>query len=189
MPGQCEERSKVISAIRLKQLSAVLAVAGFVACAGSDITSPKHVTPVATQNLGGGLTPSLMQCPTNETQTASGLVSPLGGSVSVGGTTIAIPAGALLASANVTVTVPASNYLEVDVSIDGVPHFLFELPVTITVSYDRCSRANIDKAPLSVWYIDSDTHALLEQMGGIDDKVARTVTFLTGHLSGYAVAN
>jgi len=177
----------VISAIRLKIAATALTLAGFVACAGSDITAPQRVSP-STQHLGG-LTPSLVECPSNETLTASGLVTPLGGSVSVGGTTIAIPAGALLSSANVTVTVPASNYLEVDVSIDGVPPFLFELPVAITVSYERCSRSNIDKAPLSVWYIDSDTHALLEAMGGIDDKLARTVTFTTGHLSGYAVAN
>jgi hypothetical protein len=33
------------------------------------------------------------------------------------------------------------------------------------------------------------TKELLEDMGGTDDKVAHRITFTTGHLSGYAVAN
>jgi hypothetical protein len=40
-----------------------------------------------------------------------------------------------------------------------------------------------------VWYIDSDTKAMLEPMGGVDNKLLKTITFTTGHLSGYAVAN
>ncbi|HUF13752.1 MAG TPA: hypothetical protein VMN78_11675 [Longimicrobiales bacterium] len=33
------------------------------------------------------------------------------------------------------------------------------------------------------------TGALLQNMGGVDDKENRTVTFRTDHFSGYAVAN
>ena len=32
------------------------------------------------------------------------------------------------------------------------------------------------------------TKALLEPMGGVDDPVRRRITFQTGHLSGYAIA-
>src|SRR5205823_440230 len=40
------------------------------------------------------------------------------------------------------------------------------------------------------WHIDPVTHDLLEEMGGVvDDKISRHITFTTGHLSGYAVAN
>ena len=133
--------------------------------------------------------PALIQCPTNHSASATALVGPLGGLVSVEGTSIQIPAGALLSPATVTVTIPASPLMEVDISVAGVEHFVFELPVAVTLSYARCARGDIDLSPLSVWYIDSETKALLEPMGGIDNKLLRTVTFTTGHLSGYAVAN
>ena len=127
--------------------------------------------------------------PSNTTITASGLVTPLGGVVSAGGTTITVPAGALLEATTISVTVPASNYMEIDVSVSGVDHFTFELPVAVVIDYSRCSRANIDRGPLTAWYIDSGTHEMLEAMPSIDNKLTRTVTFTTGHLSGYALAN
>ena len=167
---------------------AALAVTVFVACAGPDVAAPKPPT-VTAQPMLAGPGASLIECPSNDAVSATSLVTPLGGSVSVGGTTVLIPAGALLSTANVTVTIPASRFLEIDVSVDGLPHFVFESPIVVTMSYARCNRSNLDQTPLSVWYIDSDTKALLELMGGADDKLARTVTFTTGHLSGYAVAN
>ena len=88
-----------------------------------------------------------------------------------------------------TVTVPASKYMEVEISVAGSEHFTFELPVVVTLSYDRCTRSAADLLPMTAWYIDSETKDLLAPMGGMDDKVARTVTFTTGHLSGYAIAN
>jgi hypothetical protein len=100
-----------------------------------------------------------------------------------------VPAGAVLVPTLIQVTTPASRYMEVDISVPGVEHFVFELPVTVTIDYGRCSRSDLDKAQLTAWYIDSETKALLEAMGGVDDKVARTVTFTTPHLSGYALAN
>jgi hypothetical protein len=165
-----------------------LAVSAFFACAGPDIAAP---TPPAVVSQRGISTPgtNLIECPTNENQTATAVVTPLGGTLSVGGTSVVIPAGALVSTANVTVTIPASNILEIDVSVDGLPHFIFASPITVTVSYARCNRSNIDHSPLTVWYIDSETKALIEPMGGIDNKLLQTVTFTTGHLSGYAVAN
>jgi hypothetical protein len=108
--------------------------------------------------------------------------------VSLGGHSIQIPGGALLDPTPITLTEPASRYVEIGVQAGDAEHFLFELPVVVTISYDRCSRSNIDRTPLQVWYIDPITHELLENMGGVDDKLARTVTFLTSHLSGYAIA-
>jgi len=156
------------------------------ACAVSDITSVK---PSSTDRSEVGIGATLLECPSNASATTSGLLTPLGGVLSVGGATVVVPEGALLEPVNVTVTVPASQYVEVEVSVSGVDHYTFELPVAITISYDRCSRSNIDHAPLSAWYIDSDSKALLAPMGGIDNKLLRTVTFTTGHLSGYALAN
>lgn len=158
--------------------------ASLVACAADAIVGES--TTSAALRLGG---PSLIQCPTNQSSTAQAVVGPLGGLVNVGGTSIQIPAGALLSPANVTVTIPESQFMEIDISVEGVEHFIFELPVVVTLSYARCNRSNFDMTPLSVWYIDSETNDLLEPMGGIDNKLLKTITFTTGHLSGYAVAN
>jgi hypothetical protein len=171
---------------------AVTAVSAFVACTAPDITGsePRTTDVDASRLLGfGGSTPSLLECPSSETFSATSLISIAGGVVSAGGVTIAIPANALLSDALVTVTVPPSRFLEVDISVEGSEHFEFQLPVVVTMSYARCSRSNIDLRPLSAWYIDSSTKALLEQMPSVDDKLLRTVTFTTDHLSGYAIAN
>jgi hypothetical protein len=134
-------------------------------------------------------TATLVKCPTNQSAATSAVVGPLGGTINLGATSVQIPAGALLDTVTVNVTEPASQFMEIDVSVEGVEHFVFELPVVVTLSYARCSRSNIDQRPLSVWYIDSNTHELLEPMGGVDDKLTRTITFVTPHFSGYAVAN
>ena len=125
----------------------------------------------------------------NETTSSSGLVGLLGGTVQLGETGISIPSGALAAPTLIQVTVPSSRYMEIDVSAVGFTSFLFQQPVTITIDYSRCNRSDIDAQALHVWHIDPVTKALLEDMGGTDDKVAHLITFTTGHLSGYAVAN
>jgi hypothetical protein len=133
--------------------------------------------------------PKAVSCPTNESFSTTSEVGPLGGLLSTGGTTVNIPAGALLNTVTVSLTVPASNRVEVDVSVAGTENFIFELPIVVTVSYARCSRSNIDLLPLSVWHFDQATGELLEQMPSVDNKLLRTVTFTTGHLSGYLLAN
>jgi hypothetical protein len=167
--------------------SIVAALAG----AGCNAASITDAAPTASAAATGSLLAggNLIECPTSVTSTATALVTPLGGIVSVGGTSISVPVGAVLLPTTIQVTVPASNYMEVDISVPGVEHFVFQQPVSVTVSYARCTRADIDKSPLTAWYIDGTTKALLEAMGGVDDKVARTVTFTTPHLSGYALAN
>lgn len=130
----------------------------------------------------------LVECPTNVTRSASAIVSPLGGQVAIDGTSISIPAGAVLSPTPITVTLPASKYMEVEITAGESEHFLFLVPATVTIDYSRCTRSDIDKQPLSVWYIDRLTKGLLEVLGGTDDKAARTVTFGTGHLSSYAIA-
>lgn len=167
--------------------SALAAAIAAAACAGPGITDAPMSRRAADARLTSSAT--LVECPTNSSSSASELITPLGGTVSAGGTTIAVPAGAVLVPTTITVTVPASNYMEVDISVPGVEHFVFEQPATVTLSYARCTRSDIDKSPLTVWHIDGGSKALLEHMGGLDDKLARTVTFPTGHLSGYALAN
>jgi hypothetical protein len=128
-------------------------------------------------------------CPSGESATTTAEVGPLGGLVSVGGTSISIPVGALLETVTLTVTEPASRYMEVDISVAGAEHFIFQTPVVVTVSYARCNGMRWGAAPLAAWYFEGDPENLLELMPSVDNRLARTVTFVTGHLSGYILAN
>lgn len=173
----------------IRSIVTAIAAGTFAACAASEITGvPANRGNARTADLAGaGAT--LVECPSTSTTSATGIVTPLGGVVSAGGTSVIVPEGAVLEATTITVSVPASKYMEVDVSVAGLDHFTFQVPVTIVLGYSRCTRSDIDKSTLTAWYIDSNTKALLAPMGGIDDKLSRTVTFTTGHLSGYALAN
>lgn len=169
-------------------LAAAFATIAFAAaCMEPTSTVPDAVrpaTPAASTSAA-----ALISCPTDQPTVTEATVGLLGGLLSLGNTSISIPVGAVLTPTTFRIEVPASNYMEISVTGGDAEHFLFERPVSITIDYSRCDRAVTDAAPLTVYYIDEDTKALLERMGGIDDKVARKITFQTGHLSGYAIAN
>jgi hypothetical protein len=133
--------------------------------------------------------PSPLECPTNLTLFNSAIITPLGGEVTVGGTSISLPAGAVPLPTLITVTIPASQFMEVEIQAAGVEHFLFDVPVTVSINYSRCKRSNIETDELSVWYWNPATKVLLENMNGIDNKLLQTMTFTTPHLSGFVIAN
>ncbi len=145
------------------------------------------ITAADAPRASGSLGPELIECPSETTTSSSALIGPLGGTVSVGGHSLVIPPLAVLVPTQFTVTAPASNYLELDIRAGSQEHYTFQKPVSLTLSYARCTRSDINKAPLKVFYIDGASNAILEDMGGTDDKAARTVTVGTGHLSGYAI--
>jgi len=166
----------------------VVALAALSLACGDPVSEPAVRSEPSSQLLGLGA-PTLVECPSTGATSTQGVIGALGGTLSVGGTTVSIPAGALLGPTQVVVTVPASRYMEIDVSVAGVEHFVFQQPITVTVDYGRCARSNLDTRLLSVWYIDSQSKQPLERMVGVDNKLTRTVTFVTGHLSGYALAD
>lgn len=132
--------------------------------------------------------PRLLQCPTTQSSTSSALLTAVGGVVNIGGTSVRIPAGALASATTITLTVPASQYMEIEVDANNLTSFVFQQPISITIDYSRCPAAEASKTPLTVWHIDSQTKQLLDNMGGVDDKTTHSITFSTGHFSGYAVA-
>ena len=136
-----------------------------------------------------GSPPRLLWCPSSETQTAQPLLigESGGGTLSLGGTSVTIPLGALSAGSEVELSIPAGQYMEVDLSVNG-GSFIFPQPVVVTIDYSRCNRFATLFRLLSVWNIDENTKALLENMGGIDNKLAQSITFTTLHFSGFAIA-
>jgi hypothetical protein len=135
-----------------------------------------------------GSTPKLLYCPTSETTTTSGVIGSLGGTLSLLGTSVTIPGGALLDDTTVELTIPAGQYMEVDLSVNNGQHINFLQPVVVTIDYSRCNRFSTLLKLLSVWNIDQDTKALLENMGGVDNKLTQSITFVTPHFSGFAIA-
>lgn len=168
----------------LRSAALSLTLLGAVACTdgatSAGITAPERA--LAAQSAG----PTLLECPVETSTSASALVGPLGGVVSVAGHQLVIPPMAVTLPTQFNVTVPASQYLRVDVTAGDGQHYQFQKPVTLTLSYARCSRSNIDKESLRIFYVD-DANVILQDMGGTDDKAARTVTTGTDHLSGYVI--
>ena len=169
-------------------LGVALALAGAASCTADRAASPLPAERSSLLGLGSD-SPSLITCPAGAAQSVTSTIGPLGGLLAVGNTRVLIPANAVLAPTSFTLTVPSSKYVEIEVTAAGTEHFVFELPVTATIDYSRCSRSNLQRGLLSVWNIDPATKALLEPMPSVDDKLTRTVTFTTLHFSGYAVAD
>jgi hypothetical protein len=144
-----------------------------------------HTPPTPPPDPG---TARLVVCPTTETRTTQALIGPLGGILSLGNTTIGIPSGALTLPTLITLTIPASQYMEIEVRANDLTSFVFKEDVGIRIDYSRCTDPALNTERLSVWQIDPQTKALIEFMGGTNDRSRNTISFSTGHLSGYAIA-
>lgn len=129
---------------------------------------------------------TLAVCPSDQTQSASGLLGFGGGTVSLGGTSVFLPLGAVLSPTDIELTIPASQLMEIAVTANG-GSLRFLRPIVVTMDYSRCS-AEVQRKQLSVWHIDETTKEPLENMGGVDNKLTHQITFTTIHLSGYALA-
>ena len=183
--------------LRIGVLTAVLLTAIVTACSeqGTSPLEPEaHATELTTPLLAPG-TPTLavserlLRCPVSTTRSASGTIGLLGGSIAVDGHSISLPPGAVVFPTRFTLTVPASDHVQVEIHADGHERFQFLLPASVTMSYERCAGTDIDADDLSVWYISGLAGTLLELMGGSADPEARDITFSTDHLSGFIIAN
>ena len=173
----------------IRRILVIASLAALGACGDQRPTEPAK--PSADGFLGGLLSsgPKLVQCRTDESTTAVGSITQLGGTVSIGGTSVVFPLGAVLTPTTVELTIPASDYVEIRLKANGAEHFYgFLKPIIVTIDYSRCLRTDVLFKPLTVWYIDADSKALLRPMGGIDNKITRSITFSTDHFSGYAIA-
>lgn len=166
--------------------SAALSLAALAAASCTDAPAAGGITAPPAALAANSTGPTLLECPAETSSSASALIGPLGGVVSVGGHQLVIPPLAVPVPTQFTVTVPASQYVRVDITAGNGEHYQFQKPVSITLSYARCTRTNIDKENLRIFYVD-DSNTILQDMGGTDDKAARTVTTGTDHLSGYLI--
>jgi hypothetical protein len=180
-----------------KRLSLVVSALALFGC--SDVsTRPQEggVRPDTTQrpdtatvpDTGGIAQRRLIECPTAQTSTNSGLIGVLGGTIASAGSSIVLPAGSVLAGTLIRLTVPASTYMEIDVTANDLLTFLFLKSVTVTIDYSRCPASVTAGKTLTVWHINTQTKALIANMQAVNDPVQRRISFTTDHLSGYAIA-
>lgn len=153
----------------------------------SDAGDPASLIPDEAAFSSSG--PVLVECPNSYEESATGTIKATGGSVKLHNNELRLPAQAVNSPQGFRIATPVSNYMELKAGADGHDSYQFRRTSTITIDYSRCTRSNVDKAPLSVWQIDPETKELLEYMGGVDDKDARTVTFQTDHLSTFSIAH
>ena len=138
-------------------------------------------------DLGGTLTGvlsnlTLYQCSTPSFGSVTTPVGPAGGVVRVGPHSLAIPAGALDRSVDITATTKAGDHVRVDFQPEGLR---FRYPAVLTLSYAHC-----DRRPLlpSVVYVD-DLLSILELLPALNDLGGERVTTKLRHFSGYAIAD
>jgi hypothetical protein len=171
---------------RCLRLALVLTLLAGAGCASEH---PTAATAAASLLPGFGDPTKLLVCPSGTAQSATGVIGSLGGVLSVGGTSVTIPANAVLQPTSFTLTVPASKYVEIEVTAGDADHYLFSQPVVVAIDYGRCGGGSLLSTPHQAWNIDPATKALLENMGGVDSKLTHTVVFSTIHFSGYALAD
>lgn len=169
-----------------------------IAAACSDLpTPPAHRSTTAPSGSSADLTasattgdsPQLLVCSTSDSdRTAETTIGPSGGSLAIGATRIDIPAGAVTTSTKFEMDVPPTDTMRVEIHAAGYGSFTFQQPATITIDYGRCASAVPPGALLEGVYVNSSTGQVLQRMGATVDTLAHTVSFWTGHLSGYAVA-
>ena len=91
---------------RTRSALAVLAAVTLAGCADSPRRSDKIVAPPA---LDASASRTLLQCPTSQSASAFGLLGLLGGVVSLGGNSVALPFGAVSLPTLIALRVPAST--------------------------------------------------------------------------------
>ena len=130
----------------------------------------------------------LLACPTTVGRSGQAEIGPDGGTLTVGGHSLVVPAGAVHRAMTFTLSAPASSSLEIEISAGNQGHYKFRSPVTVRVDYSRCSDSVLPDGPLTAWWIDVASRSKKGEMPSTDDRAARTLTFTTDHLSGYAIA-
>jgi hypothetical protein len=177
--------SRIYVSRRLLALVAILAVS---AC-GESTTSTRSTAPNGAQLASSTYGATILECPVDVSAETVQTIGILGGEIALNGHRLVIPAGALTKEVTFKLVEPAGNYVVIEITANGAEHITFESPASLSVSYSRCDRSNIEKKDLRVYYVDADSGVILEDLGGADDKAERRVTVETLHLSEYAVGS
>ena len=171
----------------VRRFASVAVAAALTACSEPTTAPSSDESPPSLSGTEIGA-PSLLQCQRTFFDITWGILGPLGGLLSLDGHSIVVPPLALDRLAFITLRTPSTRFVEIEARVNGQDHFDFGQPITVTLDYSRCRPWQLGPEPVTVWQIDPDTKAFIQDMGGVDDRVNKRITFTTDHFSGYAVA-
>lgn len=167
---------------RIRPLSLFALFAAAASCADA---GPLTVGDAPSRAIAGA--PAPLVCAAVPAAAASGLLGVPGGTLRLNGHALSLPSGAVGELTEFSLSVPASDRVEVQVRAGGAQHFSFLAPVTLTLDYSRCTDAELAGKTLRVFYWDRETGEFLQDMGGTDDRANRRIQAQTDHLSDYVV--
>lgn len=170
-----------ISAHRLS--FAVAALVAAMACADNSAPTAPRAASAPTADFAkakDGKKPKVAVCKLQKEAWATARIGSRGGRVSVGGSTLTVPPGAL----RTTTAITAHALPTTSASIQFLPEGLqFAIPATLSIPYSRC------ETPLfgvGVVYVQADTVAEVEP--STNHPILKFVTAKISHFSSYAVA-
>ena len=137
-------------------------------------------------NGSAGPNPRFIPCRNDHETSDAVTIGPAGGSVTLNGHRLDVPAGAVTQDVRFTITVLPAAFLKVRIEADGKPNFDFQVPASLTLSFARCAPADPNE-PLGIFKIDLRNDAVLKRLGGEVDRQAQTITAKLDGLSGYSV--
>jgi hypothetical protein len=187
----CPGKSMRARLFRSAAAALLLALLG-TACSERDVaTAPvQPATPAARSSdlLGlsgvlGGVT--RLVCPTSQEADTTAVIGPGGGTLAAGGVRVQFPAGAVANNQAFSLRLLPGENVDVELDAVGYDHYTFAVPVAVTIDLHNCGTLPLG---LRAFYIDSETKALLEDMGGDLDILGGKLRFTTPHFSGYTVA-
>ncbi len=161
---------------RLTAVAVAVLALGFVACdRAATPTSPSTAAPRASVN--GGWT--LVRSSTQSAVTVSVVLGGAGGTMSVNGHTLAVPAGALEQPTRITMSTISGSSIRVSLSAEdartGQPVMAFSTPVRLGLSYASAKVSNPAKLKVG-WLMDGSIMAV--QASTVDKSHKQVVSSL-----------
>jgi hypothetical protein len=178
---------KLIRRLTTALLAAAALVLSSCADPGAPVSAPQIIPPRA-DLLGGTLggllgQTGLVACTPLPADSASAVIGPSGGTISVGPHTFTVPAGALDSAVLITAVAPSDTVNRVQFQPQGLT---FRQPALLTMSYANCGVLTV-LLPKHIAYID-DALLILDLLSTSNDISAQTITGHLRHFSDYAVA-
>jgi hypothetical protein len=128
-------------------------------------------------------TVGLLTCEPLPYDSVTQTIGPEGGSLSVAGHTLWVPAGAFDTAVTITAIAPSDTIRHIRFEPEGLQ---FQQAAWLRMSYAGCSLLG-SLAPKRIAYTD-DLFAILEYLPSFDDLIGQTVTGQLRHFSEYAIA-
>jgi hypothetical protein len=119
------------------------------------------------------------------TKTVKTISGSVGGTVRKGRFAVQVPAGAFSGDGEISVEVPDSTRMRVDLHIRNVPND-FSVPVILEVSFAGIEEQNIDPRALNIFWHDEEA-GVWRQLPTTVDLERQVVTTPLEHFSSYGV--